>query len=95
MGLPPLYKYLDISGAKLTLENQTFKHSKPSDFNDTEDLTVRSIFTEDDEETLETIIAAGLTEVILQHLQEEPTYGSPMREVIKAIQQVYRSLSWM
>ena len=47
MTLPPLYKYLDVSGAKLTLGNRTFKHAKPSDFNDTEDLTIKSIFTED------------------------------------------------
>lgn len=38
MPQPPLYKYLDLQGAKLTLGNRTFKHSKPSDFNDTEDL---------------------------------------------------------
>src|SRR6266404_5636 len=39
-------------GAKLTLGNRTFKHSKPSDFNDIEDLTVRSIFPESDEAAL-------------------------------------------
>jgi hypothetical protein len=43
MALPPLYKYLDVQGAKLTLGNRTFKHAKPSDFNDTEDLTIQSI----------------------------------------------------
>ena len=47
MTLPPLYKYLDIQGAKLTLGNKTFKHAKPSDFNDVEDLTIRSIFPEE------------------------------------------------
>ena len=40
MVLPPLYKYLDVTGAKLTLQNGTFKHAKPSDFNDLEDLTI-------------------------------------------------------
>ena len=49
MAQPPLYKYLDIQGAKLTLKNRCFKHSKPSYFNDTEDLTARSIFPEDDD----------------------------------------------
>jgi hypothetical protein len=43
MALPPLYKYLDIRGAKLTLDNKTFKHSKPVDFNDVEDLKIQSI----------------------------------------------------
>jgi hypothetical protein len=44
MPLPPLYKYLDFQGAQLTLGNRTFKHAKPSDFNDTEDLTIQSTF---------------------------------------------------
>jgi hypothetical protein len=44
--LPPLYKYLDFKGALLTLANKTFKHAKPSDFNDTEDLTLQSLFPE-------------------------------------------------
>ena len=39
MTLPPLYKYLNVQGAKLTLGNRTFRHAKPSDFNDIEDMT--------------------------------------------------------
>jgi hypothetical protein len=90
MTLPPLFKYLDVSGAKLTLENRTFKHAKPSDFNDTEDLTIQSIFAEDTEEALKKI-AGGFTDVILRHLDEEPTCSSPMKEKIRLIQQVYRA----
>ena len=90
MTLPPLYKYLDASGAKLTLENRTFKHAKPSDFNDTEDLTIQSIFAEDTEEALKKI-AGAFTDVILRHLNEEPTCSSPMKEKIKVIQQIYRA----
>lgn len=90
MDLPPLYKYLNVSGAKLTLENKTFKHAKPSDFNDTEDLTIRSIFSEDVEVAFEKI-SKNFTNVILKHLYVEPTCGSPMREKIKLIQQVYKS----
>lgn len=41
MALPPLYKYLDVKGAKLTLGNDTFRHAKPSDFNDVEDMAVQ------------------------------------------------------
>jgi hypothetical protein len=89
MTLPPLYKYLGVSGAKLTLGNRTFKHAKPSDFNDTEDLTIQSIFAEDTEEALKKI-AGTFTDVILRHLYEEPTCSSPMKEKIKVIQQVYR-----
>lgn len=90
MTLPPLYKYLDVSGAKLTLGNRTFKHAKPSDFNDTEDLTIQSIFAEDTEVALKKI-ASGFTDVILRHLNEEPTCSSPMKEKIKVIQQIYRA----
>lgn len=90
MILPPLYKYLDVSGAKLTLGNRTFKHAKPSDFNDTEDLTIQSIFAEDTEEALKKI-AGSFTDVILRHLDEEPTCSSPTKEKIRVIQQVYRA----
>jgi hypothetical protein len=89
MTIPPFYKYLDVSGAKLTLGNRTFKHAKPSDFNDVEDLTVQSIFAEETEEAL-IKIADGFTDVILRHIEDEPTCGSPMKEQIKVIQQVYR-----
>jgi len=90
MSLPPLYKYLDVSGAKLTLGNRTFKHAKPSDFNDTEDLVIQSIFAEDTEEALKKI-AVGFTDVILRHLDEEPTCSSPMKEKIRVIQKGYRA----
>ena len=90
MTLPPLYKYLDVSGAKLTLGNKKFKHARPSDFNDVEDLTIQSIFPEDTEEALKKI-AGGFTDVILRHLDEEPTWSSPMKEKVRAIQQIYRA----
>ncbi len=90
MTLPPLYKYLDVTGAKLTFANRTFKHAKPSDFNDVEDLTIQSIFSEDTEEALKKI-AGGFTDMILRHLDEEPTCSSPMKEKIRAIQQGYRA----
>lgn len=90
MTLPPLYKYLDVSGAKLTLGNKTFKHARPSDFNDVDDLTIQSIFPEDTEEALKKI-TGGFTDVILRHLDEEPTCSSPMKEKIRVIQQVYRA----
>ncbi len=90
MTLPPLYKYLDVSGAKLTLGNKTFKHARSSDFNDVDDLTIQSIFPEDTEEALKKI-TGGFTDVILRHLDEEPTCSSPMKEKIRVIQQVYRA----
>lgn len=90
MALPPLYKYLDVQGAKLTLGNGTFKHAKPSDFNDTEDLTIQSIFPEETEAAL-TKLSRGFTEVVLQHLNDPPTCSSPMKEKLALIQQVYRA----
>jgi hypothetical protein len=61
MPLPPLYKYLDVRGAKLTLGNRTFKQAKPSDFNDTEDLIIQSIFPEETAVALRKLQAASLT----------------------------------
>src|SRR5271155_748677 len=88
MTLPPLYKYLDFRGALLTLGNRTFKHAKPSDFNDTEDLTLQSIFPE------ETVVALkkiehSFIDVILQHLDDAPTCRSPRRESAGLIQQLF------
>jgi len=72
MNLPPLYKYLDTAGARLTLGNRCFKHAKPSTFNDTEDLTIRSIFPEDHETALE-ILKEGFVDTLVKHLDDKPT----------------------
>src|SRR5260370_4914987 len=90
MALPPLYKYLDVQGAKLTLGNSTFKHSKPSDFNDTEDLTIQSIFPEETEAALKKL-ENGFTDVIIKQLNDSPTCSSPMREKLALIQYGYRN----
>lgn len=74
----------------LTLGNRTFKHAKPSDFKDTEDLTVQSIFPEDTEAALKKL-AAGFTGVILQHLNDPPTCSSPIKEKVALIQHVFRT----
>jgi hypothetical protein len=88
--LPPLYKYLNVQGAKLTLGNRTFKHSKPSDFNDLEDLTIRSIFPESDEVAL-AAINSGLSGILLKHLNDTPTIEDPkLRASIAVMQQVFR-----
>jgi Protein of unknown function (DUF2971) len=90
VALPPLYKYLSVQGAKLTLGNRTFRHAKPSGFNDIEDMTVQSIFADETEVALKKL-SAGFTEVILAHLNDPPTCGSPMREKLALIQQAYRT----
>jgi len=90
MALPPLYKFLSVEGAKLTLGNNTFRHAKPSDFNDIEDLTVQSIFPDETEVALKKL-EDGFTDVILAHLNDPPTCASPMREKLAMIQQAYRT----
>ncbi len=89
MALPPLYKYLDCQGAKLTLSNRTFKHAKPSDFNDSEELTVQSIFPDEIEAALRKL-NKGYVDIILQHLNDKPTCSPPKREKIAALQCAFR-----
>jgi hypothetical protein len=90
MALPPLYKYLSVEGARLTLGNSTFRHAKPSDFNDIEDMTVESIFPDETEVALKKL-SEGFTDVILAHLNDPPTCASPMREKLALIQRAYRT----
>lgn len=90
MPLPPLYKYLDVQGAKLTLGNRTFKFAKPSDFNDVEDLTVQSMFPEELEAAL-TRLARSFTDVILRNLDRPPVCEEPNRTKIMMLQQVFRT----
>ena len=66
--MPPLYKYLDLMGAKLTLDNVTFRHAKPSTFEDLEDMTIRSVFAEDVEVALEKL-SNGCVDVIAEKRQ--------------------------
>lgn len=89
MALPPLYKYLDVTGAKLTLGNRTFKHSKPSDFNDSEDLTAQSLFPEDVETALAKMVASS-TDLIIKNVNTPPTCALELREKITVLQEVYR-----
>ncbi|MCW0235931.1 MAG: DUF2971 domain-containing protein [Ferrovibrio sp.] len=88
MALPPLYKYLDARGAKLTLGNGTFKHAKPSDFNDAEDLTVQSIFQESTESAL-TKISSAFPDILFRHVNHPPTCDSPMKQQVEILQRVF------
>jgi hypothetical protein len=89
MALPPLYKYLDVQGAKLTLCNRTFRHAKPSDFNDIEDLTIQSIFPEDLEAAL-TKLANCFTDLIIKNVNKSPTCSPELRDKVALIQRVFR-----
>ncbi|MFH1346271.1 MAG: DUF2971 domain-containing protein [Pseudomonadota bacterium] len=90
MALAPLYKYLNVEGARLTLANRTFKHAKPSDFNDTEDLTIQSIFPEDIEAAA-TRASRGIIDVIAANLDVAPTCASPMKEKLALMQAALRA----
>jgi Protein of unknown function (DUF2971) len=89
MTLPPLYKYLDVNGAKLTLGNRTFRHAKPSTYEDLEDMTIRSIFPEELEVALATL-SNGLVDVIVVNINEEPTCSAKRAEVVTALQDILR-----
>jgi hypothetical protein len=90
MALPPLYKYLGIEGAKLTLRNRTFKHSKPSDFNDTEDLTIQSAYFERLEDAYKHMYD-GFTDTILRNISNPPTCSNlKHRAQIALIQEAFR-----
>ena len=91
MPLPPLYKYLSVEGAKKTLGTNTFRHAKPSSFNDTEDLTVASIFPEGEDAAV-AVIAANFTDVILANLNKPPTCINPnMRAKVALMQTIFRN----
>jgi len=85
MNSPPLFKFLDPHGAKLTLGNGTFKHAKPSDFNDTEDLTINGVFPGDIEDVL-IELQQNFIGVVIRHLDCEPTCALPMRKKLRCIQ---------
>lgn len=91
MTAPGLYKYLDIEGARLTLGNRCFKHAKPSTFNDTADLTIRSLFPEDDETAL-AVIESSFTDVLVKHLDEAPScLNEEMRQNVSILQAAFKA----
>ncbi len=91
MSSPRLYKYLDVQGAKLTLGNRNFKHARPTDFNDLEELTVRSIFAED-EETAIREMESGFTDVIMGHLEHPPTcLNAGLRDKVALLQAIFKA----
>jgi hypothetical protein len=87
--MPPLYKYLDLTGAKLTLGNRTFRHAKPSTFEDLEDMTIRSVFPEDVEVALEKL-SNGCVDVIVENVNVVPTCSPNLAEVVKGLQDIVR-----
>ena len=85
-----LYKFLDPVGGELTLGNSTFKHAKPSDFNDVEDLTINGIFPCSIEDSIQEI-ERSFVDIIIRNLEVEPTCPSPMIEQLRSIQAVLKA----
>jgi hypothetical protein len=89
--IPPLYKYLDVNGAYLTLTNKNFRHAKPSEFEDKEDMKILRVFPEEELDSLN-LQKNNFTDVILRNLNRPPTcYNLLMRMQIALLQQVYRN----
>jgi hypothetical protein len=72
MPLPPLYKYLSVQGAKLTLSNRCFRLAKPSEYDDLEDMTFRSLFPDELDKGL-AILSDGFVDAISANLYAPPT----------------------
>jgi len=61
MALPPLHKYLDVRGAKLTLGNRCLRFAKPSEFKDDTDMKAEGLFPDELEKAL-VILADGFVD---------------------------------
>lgn len=89
--VPALYKFLDVHGARLTLGNRNFRFAKPSEYEDTEELTIRSIFPEDEEAACETF-KNNIHEVILKNLDKTVSaLNERMRLQILLIQHAFKN----
>ncbi|WP_316235319.1 MULTISPECIES: DUF2971 domain-containing protein [unclassified Bradyrhizobium] len=89
MSLPPLYKYLDVQGAKLTLGNKCFRFAKPSEFQDKTDMTSERLFPV----KLETALAAmpdGFVDAIRGNLYAPPTCSPRLRPSVITLQKTFR-----
>ncbi len=92
MTLPPLYKYLDLEGAKLTLGNGTFRHAKPSDFNDGMDMTIENMFPEEIETVLKKLVKIGVARIIFENIDNPPTcFSAEHRSKVSQMQDAFRN----
>jgi hypothetical protein len=90
MPLPPLYKYLSVEGAKLTLGNQCFRFAKPSQYDDLEDLTVQGLFPDKLEKALATM-PDGFVDAIMANLYAPPTCAPGQRPTVVKLQTMFRA----
>ncbi|WP_076858443.1 hypothetical protein [Bradyrhizobium mercantei] len=89
MSLPPLYKYLSVQGAKLTLGNQCFRFAKPSEYDDLEDMTVQSLFPDKLEKALATM-PDGFVDAVMANLYAPPTCPPGQRPTVVKLQTIFR-----
>jgi hypothetical protein len=89
MPLPPLYKYLSVQGAKLTLANQSFRFAKPSEYDDLEDMTAQSLFPDKLERALATM-PDGFVDAIMANLYAPPTCAPGQRPTVEKLQMMFR-----
>src|SRR5262245_24829407 len=90
MALPPLYKYLDVDGARKTLGNKCFRFSKPSEYKDLEDMTARSLFSDELEAAL-AVLSDGFVDVIVENSDAILTCSEQLRSKVAELQQIFRA----
>jgi hypothetical protein len=90
MVLPPLYKYLDVDGAKKTLGNKCLRFSNPSEYNDLEDMTAQSLFP-DDLETALAMLSDGFVDVIVENPDAPPTCLEKLRPKVAELQKIFQA----
>ncbi|WP_316219265.1 DUF2971 domain-containing protein [Bradyrhizobium sp. SZCCHNR2026] len=89
MALPPLFKYLDVEGARLTLGNKCFKFAKPSDYRDLEDMTAQGLFPIGLEKALP-MLSDGFVDAIMTNLYAPPTCSPKQRTMVVTLQSIFR-----
>lgn len=89
MTLPPLYKYLNVDGAKKTLGNKCLRFAKPSEYQDLEDMTAGSLFPDELEAAL-TMLSDGLVDVIVDNANTTPTCSGNLRSKVVELQKIFQ-----
>jgi hypothetical protein len=90
MTLPPLYKYLDVNGAKLTLNNRTLSSCEALHFRDSEDMTIQSVFPEDVEATV-TRLADCCVDVFVENIDAAPTCRPELAQTVQELQAILKA----
>jgi DUF2971 family protein len=88
MALPPIYKYLDVDGAKKTLGNKCFRFAKPSEYEDLEDMTAQSLFPDELEAAL-AVLSEGFVNVIVEYPDAAPTCSEKLKPKVAELQQIF------